>query len=309
MKSFMSWTKKPKKKGVRPPPPKPSKPPASPPTTKGYSPKPEPTQKSPPPPPKHNSKVTKPKPLPPKQDPENEFIRIFKKLTYQHRPWDIWKDFVVMTACAFSNAVDKLCYNEREEMYMDAIKGYSKEELALFPELLAYTVMALEANPEQDFLGHIFMSLDLGNEAGGQFFTPYEVSQLMAKITLGDIQKEVKEKGYITIHDPCCGAGTMLIAGINSAREQLPNVNFQNHILVVGQDIDQTVALMCYIQISLLGVAGYVKVGNSLTEPMSPDDSLENYWFTPIYFSDVWFSRMIAKRMDHLFEKENENIC
>lgn len=52
---------------------------------------------------------------------------------------------------------------------------------------------------------------------------------------------------------------------------------------------------MCYIQLSLLGVAGYIKVGNSLTEPMCSDDSLENYWFTPIYCSDVWAIRRLFK--------------
>lgn len=68
---------------------------------------------------------------------------------------------------------------------------------------------------------------------------------------------------------------------------------YQNHLLVVAQDIDETVALMCYIQLSLLGVAGYVKVGNSLTEPMTDNDNKENYWFTPMYFSNVWVLRRI----------------
>lgn len=69
--------------------------------------------------------------------------------------------------------------------------------------------------------------------------------------------------------------------------------DFVNHLLVVAQDIDETVALMCYIQLSLLGVAGYVKVGNSLTEPMTGNDNKENYWFTPMYFSNVWVLRRI----------------
>ena len=36
---------------------------------------------------------------------------------------------------------------------------------------------------------------------------------------------------------------------------------------------------MCYIQLSLLGIAGYFKVGNSLTKPMTMADDLKNYWF------------------------------
>ena len=73
-----------------------------------------------------------------------------------------------------------------------------------------------------------------------------------------------------------------------------------------AQDIDETVALMCYIQLSLLGVAAYIKVGNTITDPMSPDDTLENYWFTPMYFSDVWAMRRAVHQMDRLLQKGND---
>ena len=82
------------------------------------------------------------------------------------------------------------------------------------------------------------------------------------------------------------------------------HLNYQNHVLVVGQDIDEIVALMCYIQLSLLGVAAYIKIGNTFTEPMDPNDTTENYWFTPIYFSDVWTTRRLVHQMDDLLKGE-----
>lgn len=238
---------------------------------------------------KHESSSTR-------RDSDKEFMRIFKQLTYRHRAWDVWRDFVTMFACAISNAVDKTHYDEREAHYMRTIKKYNKQEQQLFPELTVETVMALEANLEQDFLGKMFMGLELGDKAKAQIFTPYHVCDLMAKISMGDdVAAIVKENGYITINDPCCGAGATLIAGANEARKQLEKVglNFQNHVLIVAQDIDETVALMCYIQLSLMGLAAYIKIGNSLTEPMCSNDTLENYWFTPIYFSDVWVMRRL----------------
>jgi len=39
---------------------------------------------------------------------------------------------------------------------------------------------------------------------------------------------------------------------------------------------------------------------------MSSDDTLENYWFTPMYFSDVWAMRRAVQKMDRLFQKGNE---
>lgn len=255
-----------------------------------------------------DEKIPETKPIEKRPDYRKEFLNAFQKLTYQHRAWDIWRDFIIMFACSLSNSMDKAHYDEREKRYLCTIKKYNKQEQMLFPELVSHTVMALEDNPEQDFLGGIFMELKLGNESGGQFFTPYHVCQLMADITMGDVAAQVAKNGYVTIHDSCCGAGATLIAGIHGARKQLEKtgLNFQNHVLVSAQDIDEIVALMCYIQLSLLGVAAYVKVGDTFTEPMSPDDSLDNYWFTMMYYSDVWVMRRIFNKMNDL-TKEGTN--
>ena len=98
-----------------------------------------------------------------RQDARKEFLRVFKQLTSRHRAWDIWRDFIIMFACAISNSLDKSHYDEREKRYLKIIKKYNKQEQNLFPELTAHTVMALEENPEQDFMGGIFMELNLGN--------------------------------------------------------------------------------------------------------------------------------------------------
>lgn len=238
-----------------------------------------------------------------KQDHKKEFLKVFEQLAYRHRPWEVWGDFVVMYACALSNVIDNKHYGEREKRYLAIITKYSQEEQNLFPKLVAHVVLALEEDQEQDFLGDIFMELKLGNGKNGQFFTPYCVCDMMAKITASETTiKEIHKKGFLFINDPCCGAGVTLIAKINEVKRQLEkeNMNFQNHLLVVAQDIDEVAALMCYIQISLLGVAGYVKVGNSLTDPVIKNDATENYWFTPMYFSDVWIARRMFQKMNEL---------
>ena len=238
---------------------------------------------------------------------KKDFMDIFKTLTYRLSPWEVWKDFVVMFSCSISNALDKAHYEEREKLYMETIKKYSEEEINLFPQLLGYTVLALEENPDQDFLGSIYTELGLINKQHKQIFTPYNISQLMAEITMENVAKEIEEKGYITLADSCCGAGSTLIAGINTIKRILENrggLNFQNHVLVVGQDIDLRVQLMCYIQLSLLGVAAYIKIDDVLLNPIASGDTLENYWFTPMYFSDVWKTRRIIKQVEQLFKED-----
>ena len=101
-----------------------------------------------------------------------------------------------------------------------------------------------------------------------------------------------------------------MIAGVNEARKQLEkaDLNYQNHVLVVAQDIDECVALMCYIQLSLLGVAGYVKVGDSLTEPMTTGDKLDHYWFMPMYFSNIWTMRQVFRGFDSLMNEKGDKL-
>lgn len=244
------------------------------------------------------------------EDSTKYFIETFNKLVSErNRPWDIWKDFVLMSACAISNAVDKSHYDEREERYLKTIAKYTKEEQNLFPQLLAEMTVALEKNPDQDFLGEVYMRMRLGSDELKQIFTPYNVCHLMALATMGNVVKQVEKSGFITVHDDCCGGGATLIAAANEAKKELEKagLNYQNHVLFYAQDIEETVALMCYIQLSLLGVAGFVKVGNSLTDPIRNGDSLENYWFTPMYFSDVWHTRRVVNQMMNILREERES--
>jgi len=239
-----------------------------------------------------------------------EFIKTFRILTNRWNVWDIWSDFVTMLACAISNGVDRSHYEQREAIYLQKFSRYDKAERELFPKLAAHTVLALDENPEQDFLGSIYMELGLGNAHKGQFFTPYHVCQLMAEISEDAIVGVAQKDGYASISDPCCGSGAMLIAGVNTAKQKLEKagLNFQHHVLVVGQDVDPIAVMMAYIQLSLLGAAGYFKVGNSLTEPIADGDSMENYWFTPMYFSDVWRYRRLFQQVGRLTEGGDHSI-
>lgn len=104
----------------------------------------------------------------------HEFRSKFQQLlSPRSRPIDIWRDFIVMSACAISNTVDKSHYDEREKRYLETINKYEKSQQHIFPELYADVVMALDENPEQDFLGRMFMDLHLNYEELKQIFTPY----------------------------------------------------------------------------------------------------------------------------------------
>lgn len=102
-------------------------------------------------------------------------------------------------------------------------------------------------------------------------------------------------------------SGATLIAAVNQIEKQLfeakSPLRWQNHVLVTAQDLDFTTGMMCYIQLSLLGCAGYIKIGNTLTDPMHDGDDPTAYWYTPGYFSSVWQLRRIFRSMDRLFQE------
>lgn len=74
--------------------------------TKETTPKWKPTYN--PVPQKHVEKKESEKPEP-KIDWERKFLKSFQKLTYSHRAWDVWRDYVVLHACAISNVFDNIC--------------------------------------------------------------------------------------------------------------------------------------------------------------------------------------------------------
>lgn len=225
---------------------------------------------------------------------EQQFIKEFNTLTTRHNRAQVWDDLMAMSACAISNAVDhrKEVWQQREDDYMSITKRYSKEEIDVFPKLLAYIVEALENDRDQDFLGKLYMMMGFGGRLG-QFFTPYTISRFMAEILTepNAILKAVRDTGYVSVNDPCCGAGGMLIAHANVCEKyRNQGVNYQEQVIYVAQDIDPLVAKMCYIQLSLLGCMGYVIVGDSLANPSTGEvliprtQNSSDIWFTPMWY-------------------------
>lgn len=242
-------------------------------------------------------------------DYKKRFLNGLKILTRSRSTYEVWSDAMYLFATGIANpsilTLRELkpfddVWNEREQEYLRIIKKYSKKEQKLFPQMLALLVEELEKNPNQDLLGEIYMMAGISNKDKGQFFTPYSLCDAMSRIVFDrkKLGKQVHKEGYASVCDPACGAGATLIAAINVCREMFKKYNFQNHVMFVGQDIDRTVANMCYIQLSLQGVAGYVTVGNTLTEPVITD--LSRIWFTPMWFSNVWAMRRLFHGQDIL---------
>ncbi|HBD1844086.1 TPA: SAM-dependent DNA methyltransferase [Salmonella enterica] len=212
---------------------------------------------------------------------EKAFIALFNQTARYHHRHKVFEDFVSCSVIALEN---RLKFTDvREQKYLRIISGYEKTDACRMAQLLAHTVNGLSAK-SCDFLGRIFMQLDLGDKYRGQFFTPWDVSRMMASLQLGNVDLVFQEKKFITLWEPACGAGCMILAFADVLRA----AGYQPHryLWISATDIDPLAAGMAYIQLSLCGIAGEVVIGNALS------DERRRVLYTPAHYFGNWPHRL-----------------
>lgn len=234
---------------------------------------------------------------------QKNIVRLIDGLSGKYSGWAVWQDFIVMSGISIANVVNGPFRESREAEFMSRAQKYSETEMGVFAKMLAGVVAAMEGNPDQDFLGELFMSLGLGDEWKGQFFTPYSICRCMAEMQMSELLLQgIERDGWVSVNDPACGAGGLLMAFANVCRAH--EINYQTEVLFVAQDLDFLAGMMCYIQLSLMGCSGYVVMGDTLAHPSTclddrgliPTPGL-NVWYTPMYHRNIWAIRqMIAKQ-------------
>ncbi len=202
-----------------------------------------------------------------------EFIKKLQNLDHSRRTDTVFKDFLALSTYAIMQPFYKS--SKIEQKYLDIINKYNKEQANEFSQMLALLVNALEEK-YQDFLGQVYMQLNISNKASGQFFTPYHVSKLMAEITYIDNQNDIKNQEIVTLSEPCCGSGGIIIAYAEIMKKY--GVNFQQNLFVEAIDIDELCFQMTYLQLSLYGIPARVMLGDTLAYKFS------QIIYTPMYF-------------------------
>ncbi len=214
--------------------------------------------------------------------PKKEFIKLLFQLQGKHNPFDVFRDFVEMSAIAIASPVNKDLHKRLENKFSIIRKRYTEAEYSVFQHMFAVLIEELETHPH-DFLGEVFMELEFGNDYKGQFFTPDYIAVLIAKMTFGDteiLEQDALERGFVTVGDPCCGAGAMLIALTVFLKEQ--GIPYHDCVYMEAQDIDPLCFHMAYLQLSLLGVAGRVVLGDYL------NDEKRLVLYTPVFLMAGW---------------------
>ncbi len=108
------------------------------------------------------------------QGTKQEFLKIFREMCYSRSAWQVWEDLITMIACTLASSTDP---DKNGDRYLEREKEYKQCEERIGgvdkpAQCMAVIVEALEKNPEQDFLGELFMELELGNHWKGQLNSP-----------------------------------------------------------------------------------------------------------------------------------------
>ena len=130
-----------------------------------------------------------------------------------------------------------------------------------------------------DILGDAYEYLmrNFASESGkskGQFYTPAEVSRILAKVIGIDKIKE-RDEGY-SVYDPACGSGSLLIRAANEAPFE---------VSIWGQEKEVTTAGLAKMNLVLHNkAAGEIKAGNTFSSPKffeegSNDEVLKRFDF------------------------------
>ena len=213
--------------------------------------------------------------------------KLFDASQYRHDSYTLFSDFIEAAAISLSNSVDLTQSQARETRYMEIIGRYDREVIDTFPRIFAEVTLAMEAET-CDVLGRVFGELGLANAARGQFFTPYSICRMMATMT-ADLCPEasIAKEGFLTLCEPACGAGAMVIATCETLRDA--GINYQRHLHVTATDIDPRAVHMAYIQFTLLHVPAIVIIGDSLA------GTTREIWYTPAHILGGWNAKLAAR--------------
>lgn len=227
-----------------------------------------------------------------------EFINQFHYLSDRHGRYNVFFDFLKLSSFSMYNSFAKEEKVEKE--YLKIISKYKKEEIDVFCKMFSKLVLMYETKGEiTDILGQVYMNENIGNKGLGQFFTPFHISDFMAKITSGtkeSMQTIIDKNGFLTLNEPCSGAGTMILAFAKTMQDY--GINFQQNLLAYAVDIDEMCTYMTYIQLSLYGIPAIVYNGDTLSQEMY--FKLE----TPLYFLNYWKFR--RKDNNEIYEENKE---
>lgn len=210
-----------------------------------------------------------------------DILKLLDKGTYRVNRHEFLSDVFECGAIAISNQFDKPQAAEREKKYLNIINKYDKDMQQLICEIFAKIYVLLTHQIDcgfNDYLGELYMSSETSNRKAGQFFTPYHLSKMCAEVSIDEktVNEYIEQDKILTLNEPACGAGGMIIAAVDVLYNKY-QFNYSRNLVVECSDIDSRCIHMAYLQLSLAGVPAIIYQRDTLTM------QTWQRWETPAY--------------------------
>lgn len=194
-----------------------------------------------------------------------EFVRLINDIDRSKYRTEVFSDFCEMGYCALAKKASPFTEQQDalEAQYMEVVGRYrDKDDVRKMPELLGIALGEI-GKGGCDFLGMVAGEIGALDSRLGQFFTPYEVSRLMAEINLSGVDQMIDEQGFITLQEPAAGAGGMLMAVADVIEGK--GHNLETTVWIEAVELSRSTFHMCYLQCAARGLAGKIVCGNSIS--------------------------------------------
>lgn len=198
-----------------------------------------------------------------------EFHKALDQISHSHSRYENFRLFIEAAYCALARrtALSRARAEALEASYMAIVKRYSREPEAprRMAELFGRLGLALSCY-HGDFLGEAYMTAEFGNKYAGQFFTPYCISSLIARMS---VTRECVEEALAAGHpyplrllEPASGAASMVLAVAEHLQEE--GFDLSKSLFATLVDIDPLCVQMGFLQLSFKNVPAACVHGNSL---------------------------------------------
>lgn len=171
-----------------------------------------------------------------------EIVKDYERLYSLTHNWHIFETTLEIFLALLNNY-------KGDQDYLKAIKGLNREALDIIGRVFARLLGHFSFDQKfYDILGSVYTEIAQRGAKKwlAQHFTPWHIARLMVMTTL-----EFKEKkNIITVCDPCCGSGIMLLATKSIIAEAQGRKALRKYRFY-GQDIDPICVEMCKIQMLL----------------------------------------------------------
>ena len=178
------------------------------------------------------------------------FMKEFERLAYgQGHYGQVFEDF--LDFCMFYLSLGTVT-----EHWERLNKHY--KEAGMKQMMTLFEILGDGSEDFQDLLGSVYMEIASSHKASvmGQFFTPGNISMMMAEMILADM--DIEREGQ-RIGDPTCGSGIMILKAAKKFGDK-------RHLQwFVGADLDRICCKMCAVNMGLNTIPGTVYHANSLT--------------------------------------------